>query len=99
MFGVLCIYLLIGLLFATALEAIQALTNEPLLVPRAETAADFLYFSFTTITTTGYGDLSPRTGVARSLAVTEMLIGQIYLVSVVALIVSNIATRRSPAST
>ncbi len=92
MFGVLCLYLLIGLFYASALEAIQSVSDEDLLAPHASGASDFLYFSYTTITTTGFGDLVASTRVARSLAVTEMLIGQIYLVSVVALIVSQLAS-------
>ena len=52
--------------------------------------SDFLYFSFASLTTTGYGDLTAATNVGRSFAITEALIGQIYLVTVVALIVGNI---------
>ena len=43
------------------------------------------------MTTTGYGDLTAAHDLGRSLAITEALIGQIYLVTVVALIVSNLA--------
>lgn len=45
-----------------------------------------LYFSFVTSTTVGYGDLSAATGRGHTLAVTEALVGQLYLVAVVALL-------------
>jgi ion channel len=55
--------------------------------------ADFLYFSFATLTTTGYGDLVPGNDLARSFAILEALTGQIYLVTVVAVLVGNLARR------
>ena len=53
-----------------------------------------LYFSFTTLTTVGYGDFVARTDLGHTLCVFEMLIGQIYLVTVVSLIVSNLRRPR-----
>jgi hypothetical protein len=90
MFGVLCIYLLIGTFFAFVYAVIDAETaNEffPNVAPAS--TSDFLYFSFTTLTTTGYGDLVTVNELGRSMAVLEALIGQIYLVTVVALIIAN----------
>ena len=49
-----------------------------------------------TLCTVGYGDLVPAADLARTFAVAEMLFGQIYLVTVVALIVSNLGRRREP---
>ena len=46
------------------------------------------------MTTTGFGDLTRRHDLGRSMAITEALIGQIYLVTVVALIVSNLGQKR-----
>jgi hypothetical protein len=92
MFGVLCIYLLIGLLFASAFGVIDALGNKPFFEHGKGNTSNFLYFSYTTITTTGYGDFVAGTSLGRSLAITEALIGQIYMVSVVALIVSRVGT-------
>ncbi|MDX6661529.1 MAG: hypothetical protein QOJ55_2351, partial [Solirubrobacteraceae bacterium] len=57
-----------------------------------------LYFSFTTLTTVGYGDLTARTTRGHTVAVIAALIGQIYLVTVVATIVGNVGSRRSPAA-
>jgi hypothetical protein len=56
-----------------------------------------VYFSFTTMTTTGYGDLTPATRVGRALSVLEMLVGQIYLVTVIGLLVGNLNRRPSHA--
>jgi hypothetical protein len=55
---------------------------------------DFLYFSLVTLTTTGYGDLAARSALGRKLAVTEALSEQVYLVTVVAVLVGNIGRVR-----
>ena len=49
--------------------------------------ADFAYFSYITMATVGYGDLTPATGLPRTNAVLEALIGQIFLVVLVARLV------------
>jgi voltage-gated potassium channel Kch len=51
------------------------------------TSRSFLYYSFVTITTLGYGDITPVTSLARSLCVLEAVIGQLYLVVQVAWLV------------
>ena len=56
--------------------------------------ADLLFFSYTTLTTVGYGNLIPADGAGRMLAVAEALTGQIYLVTVVAIIVGGFASAR-----
>jgi hypothetical protein len=92
MFAVLCIYLLLGMAFAAAFGAIDDLADAPFFGTGGEgNTEDFLYFSFATVTTVGYGDLVAATDLGRSLAIMEALIGQIYLVTVVALIVGNLA--------
>jgi hypothetical protein len=91
MFGVLCVYLLLGSAFAYAYGVVSAIENGSFFAQiSGPEQSDFLYFSFATITTTGFGDLTAATDVGRSLAVTEALVGQIYLVTVVALIVGNL---------
>jgi Ion channel len=89
--GVLAIYLLLGMMFALLGTAVAAIDDDPYFVgdPDPE-RSDFLYFSYVTLSTTGFGDLSPVTDVGRMLTVLEALIGQIYLVTVVALIVANL---------
>ena len=97
MFGVLCIYLLLGTVFAFLYGLAAELDDGSFFASGAsENQADFLYFSFSTLTTTGYGDLTAATGLGRSLSITEALLGQIYLVTVVALIVGNLGRSRAP---
>jgi hypothetical protein len=94
MFGVLCLYLLVGLLFGVAYAVDQEISGEPFFTTGEGKRDDFLYFSYSTLTTVGYGDLIAARDVGRSLAITEALLGQIYLVTVVAVIVSNLRAAR-----
>jgi hypothetical protein len=55
-----------------------------------------VYFSFVTLTTTGYGDLTARYDAGRMTAILEALFGQLYLVSIVALLVANMGRARRP---
>lgn len=90
-FGALCAYLFMGTSFAVLFGVIVDLWPGAIAVPEG-TPADFmswLYFSFTTLTTLGYGDIAPRLAPVRMLAILEALIGQIYLVVVVARLVSS----------
>lgn len=92
--GVLAIYLLLGMAFAQFGSAVQAIDDGSYFAGDPDPVLpDFIYFSYVTLSTTGYGDLSPVSDVARMLAVTEALLGQIYLVTVVALIVANLRPR------
>jgi len=92
--GVLSIYLLIGMFFSFLYGAVQELGHEPFFAQVAvATRSDLLYFSFITQTTVGYGDLTPAHDLGRMLAAVEALVGQIYLVTIVALIVSNLGRR------
>ena len=94
-FGALCIYLLMGMLFAFAFGAIAVLQHGALFSNGTEgDLQSHLYFSFITITTTGYGDLAPAGDLARSLSMLEALIGQLYLVTIVAVIVGNLGRER-----
>jgi hypothetical protein len=94
-FGVLCVYLLIGNVFAYAYGIISAVDETDFFAQvTGGDQAEFLYFSFTTMTTTGYGDLTASHDLGRSLAIMEALIGQIYLVTLVALIVGNLGRAR-----
>ncbi len=91
--GALTSYLLIGLLFALVVRVIVGLSPHPYFEQvsnAAVTQSQQIYFSFTTLTTTGYGDLTPVLNLGRALSVLEMLFGQIYLVTVIGLLIGNL---------
>jgi hypothetical protein len=97
-FGVLCVYMLIGMLFAFVYGSIDHLGGRPFFASgQPASVAECLYYSFTTLTTVGYGDLIARTNLGHTLSVSEALVGQIYLVTIVTLIVANLGRGR-PAS-
>ncbi len=88
--GAICVYLLIGMTFGFAYLLLHA-AGEPVVAgldpAQASFAASYLYFSFSTLTTLGYGDLAPEGRFAQLLAPTEAVIGQIYLTILVARLV------------
>jgi Ion channel len=93
--GVLSIYLLAGMFFSFLFAAVQALGDDPFFAEIADPErADYLYFSYTTLTSTGFGDLTAATNLGRTLTSIEALVGTIYLVTIVALIVANLRPRR-----
>lgn len=86
--GALCIYVLIGLVFANFDYGVQLVSGSSFFAqPGQHGPADFVYFSYITMATVGYGDLSPAVGLPRTNAVLEALIGQIFLVVLVARLV------------
>jgi Ion channel len=89
--GALAIYLLVGLTYAYLYPLIHVLTNEQFFAQTTTPQSiDYIYFSYVTLTTVGYGDFTAYSSVGRMLAVSEALSGQLYLVSAVALLVGNI---------
>jgi hypothetical protein len=89
--GAICVYLLLGLAFTFVYGALAALGSGPLFVQGTDgTLALRLYFSYITLATVGYGDYTLRTNFGHMLAVIEALAGQLYLVTVVALLVARI---------
>jgi len=89
--GVLAVYLLIGLFFTYVYATIGAIGDTPPLRGQGPiTQSAQLYFSYITMATVGFGDLVPATGLVRGVTIVEALIGQLYLVSVVALVVGNL---------
>jgi Ion channel len=97
-FGVLCVYILLGMFFASVYGTMDRVGGAPFFAGgQSATVARCLYFSFTSLTTAGYGDFTARTNLGHTLSVSEALLGQIYLVTVVSLIVANLGRSR-PAS-
>lgn len=89
--GALCIYLLLGLAYGYGFTLVATATGQPFFVQTATpSATDYVYFSYTTLATVGYGDYTAATSIGRMIAVSEALVGQLYLVSAVALLVGNI---------
>lgn len=83
--GAISVYTVLGLLFAFVYEAIGRIQSGPFFENHALLHhSDYLFFSYTTLTTTGYGDLVPGGQPGRMLAGIEMLLGQIFLVTLVA---------------
>jgi len=94
--GAACVYLLMGLFFALIYSITAFVTGSQFFASLTQPSlADYIYFSYITIATVGYGDLAPITTLGRMLAVTEAMTGQLYLVTVVALLVSTYRGQRS----
>lgn len=93
--GAITVYILFGLFFAYVYRSILLFdpgsftTDEGTLSP-----ASMQYFSFVTLTTVGFGDITPVSNGARTLVGLQALLGQIYLVTVVAVVVGNLGRRR-----
>ena len=65
--GAICIYVLVGMLFAFLYGAVDYLGIDPFFVQTNDpTTADYLYFSFVTLTTVGYGDFTAAEGLGRA---------------------------------
>ena len=98
--GAVCIYLLLGIMFAFLYAAIGGIGSDPFFVQTNHPGIQiYLYFSFVTQTTVGYGDFTAATNLGRTFATTEALLGQLYLVTVIAVLVSRMTpTHRGPAT-
>jgi hypothetical protein len=89
--GAVCVYVLIGLLFVYLYGVIAAVSSNDFFAQGTDgTRSLRLYFSFVTLATLGYGDYTPAHELGRTLAIVEALFGQLYLVTVIALLVSRI---------
>ena len=91
--GAVLLYLIIGLIFVAlygfvGVAAPEAFTNLPALHGDFAIAGNLIYFSFVTLTTTGYGDIAPLHPYARGLANIEAIIGQIYPATLLARLVT-----------
>jgi hypothetical protein len=87
--GALCCYVLVGLTFAFVYLAVSEFRDAPFFVqPGEHVQSEYVYFSFVTLTTLGFGDLSPSVGLPQALTALEALLGQVFLVTLVARLVT-----------
>jgi hypothetical protein len=96
-YGAIAIYMLIGMLFVFAYAAIAALDPPFFAQTASHTRSLLLYFSYITMATVGYGDYTAADQVGRTFAVIEALFGQLYLVTVVAVLVSRLGRSKDRA--
>lgn len=89
--GVVAAYLQIAVAYAFVFHAVDQ-WERGTMFGKAVLTPSYTYFSLATITTTGYGDLAPSSQVARLFAVSEAVLGQVFLVTLVALLVSRFAS-------
>lgn len=87
--GAVDVYFILGLIFSALFRAIAEISGTAFFVQTQHPSSNqYLYFSFVSLTTVGYGDLTPATSFGRSMVVLEPLLGQIFLVTTVARLVS-----------
>lgn len=98
LFGAVSVYLLIAVAGTYVFLLIQVWSNSDFFGTNEPTTA-FMYFSLVTIATLGYGDIAPATEIPRAASVTLAVVGQMYLVVVVARLVSLYSRPRSNAKT
>jgi hypothetical protein len=93
--GALTIYLLVGLLFASLISFVAKVEGGSYFVQSSHVSnGDRVYYSFTVLTTTGFGDYTAAKPLGHAIAVLEMLIGQLYLVTVIGVLVGNFVGQR-----
>jgi len=98
--GAVCLYLLVGMFFGALFALLGDLEGGHFFAATGTTTIDYLYFSFSTMTTVGDGTLTPQGNLERMLAVSEAVAGQLYLVTVIAFLAANFGhtARRRPES-
>ena len=93
-YGAISAYMLMGVIWAQVYTIFYTLNNASFKIPEPwltyETVNSFwaYYFSFTTLTTLGYGDITPQTPVTQSYAVMQAAIGQVFLAVIVARLIA-----------
>ncbi len=98
--GALAAYVQIGLFFTMLFRLVGIVETTPFFAePGGSSLMDYEFFSFVTLTTLGYGDLVPATDAGKTLAMLEALLGQVFLVTVVAMAVSHLGSQRRPRET
>jgi hypothetical protein len=87
LYGAVCAYFLIGLIFSSVYAVLDAFGRAPVF---GETVSNsvYSYFSFTTLTTVGFGDYTAQTSLARRLVAIEAVTGQVFIATTLARLVS-----------
>jgi hypothetical protein len=94
-FGAIAVYLDVGLLFALLISIAARMSDGPYFAQGGDgSMSERVYFSYVTLATLGYGDLTPVTDTGRLLSVAESIIGSLYLVTAVSLVVSRVGMPR-----
>jgi hypothetical protein len=87
--GAVCVYILIGLVFAFLFIGVNGVSSQPFLAQGANDQPEtYVYLSYITLATVGYGDYTPAGSLPRALCSLEAIMGQIFLVTTVARLVS-----------
>ena len=95
--GGIAAYLLIGMTYAFGYVSLGVHGGGPFFGADGDgTTAQCLFFSFTTLTTTGYGNLVPAGNPGQTMAISEAVLGQLFLVAALGKIVSNTGRTRLP---
>lgn len=95
LWGTVAAYLSIGLAFSLFYASANGFDSNSFPAVEGISLGEFNYFSFVTMTTLGYGDVTPATDLPRALAVLQTILGQIFLVVVVARVVSLLGSERT----
>jgi voltage-gated potassium channel Kch len=96
-YGAISAYLVIGFMFAAVFAAIYHFSGDQFFLPgEAASTQTFQYFSYTTLTTLGYGDFTAGYSSGRAVAVLEALTGQVFLATLVARLVAAFRVQRDP---
>ena len=93
--GALCAYLMLGIAWMLAYMALLKIQPQAFRTASGEPVEAF-YYSFVTLTTLGYGDITPVTKIAKNLSCLEALVGQIFLVAIVARLVGHLQVPAPP---
>lgn len=92
-------YLMVGMFFTFVYNLMALLTHSPTFGPDVvDSLSRQLFFSFTTLTTVGYGNIVPAEPGMQGVAVAEAITGQLFLIVAVARIISGPRPRRTPSS-
>jgi voltage-gated potassium channel len=91
-FGAIVVYLLLGIMWTFVYTVIEDLQPGSFNLPEGSFSNSeflFFYYSFVTLTTLGYGDITPATGPASSFSLLEAVVGQIYMTVLIAILVGK----------